>query len=183
MKKVLLVAVVLAAVISATPVWSQGGPGPGGPGGPRGMGGFGMSCPAMAVMPPQVGMLDRMADALQLTEDQMTKLRTAMTKSDEAMRPLSRSAADSSRALRDALMAPEFNAQKVKDLAATAEKAEAALVSARIDEWAQIRSILTADQAKQLQGMMTMQRPGPGQRPGGPPPPGAGGPPPPGQDQ
>ena len=179
MKRTVVVTVVLALAICATAVWSQGPPGQGGPGGPGGMRGFGMSCPAMAVMPPHTGMLDRMADALQLTDDQITKLKETMTKNDETVRPLVQKSADASKALRAALLASDYNAQTVKDLAAKAEKAEADVIAASIEVWTQIRSILTKDQAAALQEAMNMPRQGPG--PAGPPPGGPGVPPPPGQ--
>ncbi len=174
MKTAVLIAVALAALLCTAPVWSQGPPAPGGFGGMRGAMGGGMACPAIATMPPTARMIDRVADTLQLTQDQATKLKAAMTKCEETTLSLSQKAADATKALRDALLAPTYDAQKVKDLAAAAEKAEAALVSARIDEWTQIRSILTADQVKKLQEAMAVprggQRPVGRQRPGAPPP-------------
>jgi len=168
MKKTVVIAVVLAALACATVAWSQGPPGPGGMGRPM------MSSPAMAVMPPHAGMVNRMTEALQLTEDQTSKLETITAKNDENVRTLSQKSEDASKALHDALLAANFDAQKVKDLAATAEKAEAALIGASIDEWTQIRAILTTDQAKGLQDVMSVRGPGPGQRPFGPPPGGPG---------
>jgi Spy/CpxP family protein refolding chaperone len=175
MKNTVLVAVVLAALICVMPVWSQG---PGGPGGPRGMGGMMMFCPAMAIAPPPVGAIDRITESLQLTTDQTTKMKTVMTTADETTATLTKKAADATKALRDATMATTFDATKVKDLAASAEKAEAAVVSNYIDEWTQIRAIITADQVTKLQEATAMRRPaGNGQRPNGPPPGGDGAPP------
>lgn len=169
MKRAVFVIAAFAVVICAMAAWSQA---------PRGMGGPMMLCPAMAVMPPPVGEINRMAETLQLTDDQATRLKAAITKYEEPTRLLSQKAADATKAFRDALLASDYSVQKVKDLAEAAEKAEDAVISARIDEWTQIRSILTADQAKKLQDM---QRPGQGNRPAGPPR-GAGGFPPPGPD-
>lgn len=164
-KKAVLIATVLILIIGTTAVWSVGRPGPGG-GGPGCM-----SCPAMAVMPPQAPMLDRIADALQLTEDQVAKLKDILTNGDATIRPLMQTAAEASKALHAAVLASNYDEQKVKDLAVKAEKAEAAVVDASIDVWAQIRTILKADQIKALQETMSAppQRPEPGRRPmGGP---------------
>jgi len=131
-----------------------------------------MACPAMAVMPPQSFMLDRLAETLQLSAAQLTKLKEIAAKSDQTVRTLSQKAAEASKAVRTSLFASDFDAQKVKDLAATAQTAEAAIISASIDEWAQIRANLSADQAAKLQELMSMRGPGAGPGPGGPPPPG-----------
>lgn len=173
MKRTLIITALVVAV-TATAAWSQGG------GTPRGMGGAGMSCPAMATALPQASAVERVTDTLGLTDEQVTKLTAAMTKSQESINSLAQTAATATKALGAALVASEYDAQKVKELAAAAEKAEAAVVSARIDEWTQIRSILTADQAKQFLAS-AMQRPPQGQRPPGPPP-GDGGFPPAGTD-
>lgn len=85
----------------------------------------------------------------------------------------------------------------MRDLASAAQKAEAAVISASIDEWIKIRQILTAEQTLALQRPMGSPpgggpRGGPGRghggpsgppqggRPGGSSPGGEGFPPPPG---
>ena len=161
MKKTLVMAVTLTLVCAAA--WSQGPPGPGGP-----RGGRPMLSPAMAVMPPQPGMVGHLAETLGLTEDQTAKIEKITAENGDTVRSLSEKSADASKALHDALLAADFDAQKVKDLAAAAQKAEAAVVSASIDEWIQIRAILTTDQARGLLETMSMRGPGPGQRPAGP---------------
>lgn len=166
MRNTILIAVALAAVVCASPVYSQGRPGAGGP---RGTGGLSASCPVMAITPPQASALDRLADAFQLTEDQSSKLKSVLTKSDETVSALSKKSAEATKELKTAVMAADFDAVNVKALADKAEKAEAAVVNAIIDEWIQIRSILTADQVKTLQETMSKQQ-GSGQRPAGPPP-------------
>ncbi|MEN6520685.1 MAG: periplasmic heavy metal sensor [Armatimonadota bacterium] len=165
MKNTILVAVALAIGVCASPVWSQG-PGSGGPGG---RGGSAMSCPLMAVMPPQSASLDRLSESLQLTEDQTSKLKTVLTKSEETVSALSKKSTEASKALKTAVLAEDFSVENVKALAEKAEKAESAVVSAIIDEWVQIRAILTTDQVKTLQETMTTRQ-GSGQRPSGPPP-------------
>ncbi|MEN6372925.1 MAG: periplasmic heavy metal sensor [Armatimonadota bacterium] len=166
MKNTILVAVTLAICVCAAPVLSQG---PGRPGGQSGMGRFGMSCPVMAVMPPQSASIDRLSESLQLTEDQTSKLKSVLTKNEETVNALSKKSAEAAKALRTAVMADDFSAENVKLLADKAEKAEAAVVSAIIDEWVQIRAILTTDQVKTMQETMSKHQ-GSGQRPSGPPP-------------
>jgi Spy/CpxP family protein refolding chaperone len=133
-----------------------------------------MFCPAMAAMPPQAGMIDRMAETLQLTHDQSAKLKKVSAKSDQTLRPLTQKSAEASKALRAALLASDYNTKKVKDLAAKAEKAEAEVVTASIGTWTQIRAILTKSQIAKMQKTMNIpvQGPsGPPTRAGSPPPP------------
>jgi Spy/CpxP family protein refolding chaperone len=166
MKQRAVIGAMLAVAVCATVVWSQGPPpGRGGLDGP-----MMMSCPAMADMPPPPGMFDRMAGTLQLTHDQLAKLKKACAKSDQRMKPLRKPSADATKALRTALTASDFSAKRVKDLAAKAERSEANIVAASIDNWTQIRSILSKSQAAKLQKAMSMHGPGPGGPP--PPPPG-----------
>jgi len=121
-------------------------------------------------------MVDGMASELQLTRDQVTKLKSSLTKYEKTLEPLQARAAQASQALRSALFAANYNAANVKTLAAKAEKAEAGVISASIDAWTQVRSVLRADQAGKLQGLMTrrpgMPRAGFGGPEGGPMPPG-----------
>ncbi len=163
MKKIVLVAVVLAALACSAVIWSQGRPGPAGP--PR------IGCPATATMPPQAAMLDRLADALALTEDQAAQLKDVLEASDATIPPLVETAGESCKALREALFATDYDAAQVAELATKAESAEAAIVTASIDVWTQIRSILRADQIAALQEVMSAPPPGPrpGGRPGPPP--------------
>ena len=151
---------------------------------------MGMASTMMVLMPPRAAMVDRIADQLSLTDDQTAKLKKVLTKGDETIQALQTKATEASKAVREALFASTFDAKKVTDLATASQKAEAAIVTASIDEWTQIRAILTKDQVASLKE--TMQRPGPGMGPGGPgpgdgrpdgPPPGGGDPgggPPPG---
>ena len=80
MKKTVLIVLALALAACATVVIGQapGGPPPGGPRGGRG----GMSCPAMALNVPPAMVFER-AEGLQLTEEQKTKLKDTLAKSDE----------------------------------------------------------------------------------------------------
>lgn len=167
MKTTVLVAAALAAAICATTVWSQGIRVADQP---RHVGGMRMACPAMAVMPYRGRMIDSMAHGLKLTPDQVAKLKKAAASSDKTLQPLRQEAAKLSQALRAAVLAPNYSAKTVKDLAARAESAEAKIVAASIDEWTRIRSILTASQLAKLQKATSAGPWGPGRRPEGPPP-------------
>ncbi len=155
MKNVLFLAVVLA--ICVTPVWSQGGPGPGGP--PPGA--------MMAVPPtPPAAAIDGIAKALGLTTDQATALTSILEANDAKIGPLMAASADADKALRDAVVALDFDS--ATQLGAKAGSAQLDVVNASIAGWAQIKAsaVLTADQ---LAALMT----GPGPV-GCPPPPGSG---------
>lgn len=178
MKKVAVVAIMLTAMICTPSAWCQGRPAAGRPGH---MGGPMMSCPAMAVMPMRVEMINHFASTLKLSSAQSAKLKQIAAKSDKTLRSLQLTADKSTKALHSALLAPKYNAKNVNGLAAKAEKAEANIVAASIDAWTQARSVLTANQIKKLQAVMSKQRPGFGQRPAGPPPVAGAFPPPPGR--
>jgi Spy/CpxP family protein refolding chaperone len=107
-------------------------------------------------MTPQTTLLDRAADTLQLTDDQKTRLTTIITKNDQALQPLMQKSAQAAQALRAAILAPTYDAQKVKELSVVAEKAETDVINARINTWTEIRAVLTADQSAKLQSVMTM---------------------------
>lgn len=177
MKKTVLVTVVaavaLVAAISGTTVWSQGGARPGAGMGPPGAPGMMQAtCPLTVLMPLRLGMVGRLVEPLELTDDQVAQLTSIIEKCDGATRPLMQKAAEANKALREALYAKDYSAQKVKDLAAAAQKAEGAVLTARIDQWTQVRAVLTAEQIEKMQGFMA--GPAAGTRPPGPMP----GPPP-----
>jgi Spy/CpxP family protein refolding chaperone len=218
-----------AAAFSVPPVYGPGGGGPpsggpgvppGGPGGPGGPprtgpggpgmgGGQPMFAPqgglTMALMPPTPQYFMR-NDKLQLTEDQKTKLRTAMMNADKTRQPLIDKLKMATDAIRPAILADTYNPKTIQDLTAKAEKAEQDLFAANIDVWTQIRGILTPEQMKIAREnlMFPLGRPfdpgnggmlpptgstlggnigpgpGPGPKPPGGPPPGGNQPPPPG---
>ena len=168
MKRRVLVAAALIAISCTVAVWSQGQrpnhPGFGRPGG------FRISCPAMATMPLRTGMIDRMGQTLKLTSSQTAKLKKISAANTKKIDSLQQAAEKSSQSLRSAMLASKYNSKNIKSLAAKAEKAEAAVVNANIDEWTQIRSILTASQLTKLKSTISAARPGPGAGPAGPPP-------------
>lgn len=159
MKTTVLIAVIMAVVMCAVPVWSQGGPGgPGRPGGPG-------PCAGMAVPPPPpAAMIDGITQGLGLTADQATALKAILTTSDTTMQPLMKAAGDANKALRDAFVAADFDS--AAELATAATDAQLAVTKASIDVWAKIKAseILTADQLTKL-----LAGPGPScPPPGGP---------------
>jgi Spy/CpxP family protein refolding chaperone len=128
-------------------------------------------------------MLDRLTESLELTDDQLTQLTEVMTKGDKTAKTLQEKAVKATKALRTALLAADFDVVKVKELSTAAQKAEADLITASIDEWVKIRAILSDTQLTAMQKAMTPPaRGGRGQGgprgEGGPPPEGEGGPPP-----
>ncbi|MCE5323011.1 periplasmic heavy metal sensor [bacterium] len=169
MKTKVLIGLVLAMILCMTPVWCQQG-------GPR-QGGVGMSSVVMTVMPPQANMIDRLAEQLDLTEDQVSSLKTVLTEGNTTVQSLQKTSSSAAQALRKALFASTYDADAVADAAAKAEKAEAAVVTASINVWVQIREVLTADQITALQSATTFSGgpggPGGQGRPGGPPPDGS----------
>jgi Spy/CpxP family protein refolding chaperone len=128
-----------------------------------------MMSAAMAVAPPQASAVGNLADKLQLTDDQTAKLQEVTAAGDKALKPLKQKADDAAKALRTAVLSPTFDAAKVKDAAAKAQKAETDVISVSISTWTQIRSVLTPDQETQLQDLMRDLRPGPGGTPPSPP--------------
>lgn len=175
MRKTLLLVFVLVVVVS-TAAYAQFGP-QAGQGNAR-IGQFRPAmCPATAIAPPQVAMLDR-ADPLQLTDEQKGKLRAVLVKSEEDLKVLRPKAAEATRALREALFAAATDQQKLGQLATDAAKAEAAVLHSEVQTWVAIRGILSADQLAQLQKMLNARPAGgfAGRRNQGPP---AGGTPPP----
>ena len=162
LKKTVIVATALAALICAMPVWSQG-PGQAGPGagGQRGMGPLGgqmqpmQSNLAITVRPPQMNVLNQ----LPLTTEQTTLLQTYRTNNESAAAVRAKNAADSLKLLRDALLAPKYDEASVKILLDKANTAEDEITKANIAEWTYLRSLLTADQAAKLQTIINQPRP------------------------
>ena len=183
MKKVTVIVLALALAACATVVLGQGGT-PGGQGQGQGgqfrgqgMGG-GITCPSMALAPPPAMLIDRV-DTLQLSDEKKANLKAVLTKSDDALMPLRQKAVESSRALREAVMASTYDAEKVKQLVTDAQNADEAIMTAELKAWVEIRAAITPDQFSKLKEFMTSRRMGAGQggrqrRPGAegtPPPP------------
>lgn len=156
MRKTVVIAMLLVMALSATAVFGQAA------GGDRQRprtGGMGLgSCPAAAVMPPPATIFETNAADLQLTTEQLTKLKDILSKSNDKTLPLMRKANEGAQAIRTALMASPYDAEKVKKLAADATKNEADLIAARLEAWTGIRTTLTADQITKLQELMAEQR-------------------------
>jgi Spy/CpxP family protein refolding chaperone len=193
-KTLLLISIVAALFVSiafaaepAQPVPPPRAPagGPGGPGGQRmGMGRMMMNPARMVVA---------MRDQLNLTDEQVTKLEALKPADPNAAQQAQQKLNEIQRELNVAVMADDT--AKIKGLCAKLGDATEKTSLLQAKTYTQINQILTANQFKQLQQMMS----GPmgmggggmgggrmgggqgGQRPGGPPggpPPGQGGPPP-----
>ncbi len=166
------------ALIACAVVTSAQAQRPAGPGGPDGQ--PGRPNPAMAatlssvLTPPAPQVLERLAEVVELTDTQAGKLEEIMKASNQKLQTLRQSAAKAVQALRDALVNPDIDTPKLKELAASAQKADTALSAAGLDIWIQVRSILNSEQLVALQRMSAPRPGGPGgpggpQRPDGPP--------------
>lgn len=168
-KMLVLVAVLLVCALAADAQMrvGTGQRAPSAQGGAPGFGmGFGMGmCAAMTVAPPTVAMLERATD-LQISDEQAARLKGVLSESEKQLTSLRQKAADACRALREAILADQYDAAEVQRLASEAQKAESAVLNAALQTWTQIRSILTADQVRKLQSAVG---PWDGPRPGGPP--------------
>lgn len=162
MKKTVIVATALAALICAMPAWSQfpsqAGPGAGGQRGMGGMGGQMQSNIAITVRPPQMNVLNQ----IPLTAEQTTLLQTYRTNNEAKAAVRAKNAADSLKLLRDALLAPKYDEASVKILLDKANTAEDEITKANIAEWTYLRSLLTADQVAKLQTIINQPRAGRG---------------------
>ena len=165
LKKVTVIVLALALAACATVVFGQvgapSGQGQGGQGRGQGFAG-GITCPAMALSPPPAMLIDRV-DTLQLSDEKKANLKAVLTKIDDALRPSRQKAIESSRALREAVMASTYDAEKVKLLVPEAQNADAAILTAELQAWVEIRAAITPDQFSKLQEFMTSRRMGAGQ--------------------
>lgn len=156
MRKTVLFVVVLV-VFSSIVAYGQGRSGM-----MQGRVGGGMianTCPANALTIMPSSAVETSAERLGLTSDQVTSLKNALAKSEEALRPLLQKSADATKALRAALTAPEYDAANVAKLAQNAITAETAIINARINTWTQVRGILTADQVAKLTQHRNLAKP------------------------
>jgi Spy/CpxP family protein refolding chaperone len=140
MKRTVVIAAVLALVLTGLAAWCQGGPG-GPPPGARGC-----SIPPT----PPADATDRIATALSLTTDQAAALKTILATNDATIKPLMEAARTADKAVSDAFVAGDFDSAAT--LAATASEAQLAVVKANIAGWAAIKAseILTDTQFAQL---------------------------------
>lgn len=131
--------------------------------------GASQGCPLAALQLPPASMFRFISQRLQLPEDQSTKLLDIITKSEQTLTPLRTKAQEAGAQLRAALVADTYDAANVQSLAQNAQRAEAAIVTAQINTWTKIRSLLTAEQAKLFTEMIQnpMRMMGEGDAPGG----------------
>ena len=202
MKRMLVMLTVAAIVLSAgmiawcdetprpQPPMVPQGPGPGGPGqlmnpgqGPGGMPQVPPNamfmpeplCPGVALAHTMMPLLV-MDPALRMSREQINKLQMVLATNEQTLAPLREKAGKAMDELRNAMLADDYDAKKVQELAAASEKAATALDNAELDQWKQIRAILTIEQVKYLResgnrmpmfGMPGMVGPGPGGPPQG----------------
>ncbi len=163
------VALIACAVVTA----AQGQrPMPGGPDGHPGPTPAGVAlAPSAVLAPPPPQLLAQLADVVELTDTQAGKLEQIIQTSNQKLQTARQAAAKAMQALRSGLVNPAVDTPKLKELAASAQKADAALAAVGLDVWIQIRSILDADQLTALQQLTGPRPGGPGgpQRPDGPP--------------
>lgn len=159
----LIVSVSLAAEQAAPPARPARGPagGPGGAGVPRM--GMGRMNPARMVI--------AMRDQLSLTDDEVGKLEALKPADPNAVQKAQQELIETQRELNVAVMAGDE--AKIKELCKKIGAATEKTSLFQAQEYKQIKQILTADQFKNLQQLMTTQR---GGRPGTGVPGGAGGP-------
>jgi len=129
------------------------------------------TCPLAAVETPSIEFFMQSAHRIGLTDEQQGKLMEMFGKKMQTNKPLMDKATKATKDLRAAVLAPDFDAKKVQELAAESAKAEAVLIQEAVQTWKGIRAILTTEQMKAVTEMM--KRPpmmGPGMMgPGGMP--------------
>ena len=145
------------------------------------------SSPSTALNPPSVQFVTRGATALALTQEQTDKLTALLTKSNQELTALRQKLQTASQALRNAVVAPTYDAAKVKQLLAEAQAADTAVINAELQTWSDFRAVLTADHLGKLASILGQRpsfggfggtRSNPGNRPGGGNTPPPAGPPP-----
>ena len=176
--KILLVAAIVAAVIIGVAVAQQGGGGGGaaGGGGTRTGGGMGgMRMGRMGGSPTR--MVVMMREQLELTDDQVTKLEAIRPDDPNAMTKAQQELAEVQTAVTVAAIAGDE--AKIKEACKKIGPAQEKIALLQAKDYKQIKGILTAEQYKSLQEMMTRpmtmggrtgapgQGPGTGAGPGG----------------
>lgn len=164
-----LVITLLALLALSVTVFAQGQSASQRQGGQRPMGGAMMTCPSMAIMPPQSGMIDRLAQVLGLTDEQKSNLKTIVAENQKTLEPLLKKASESTKAFAKSVITAEYDSENTKTLRDQAVEAESDIIAANLKTWEEIRAILTADQLTKYQQMIGAMSQGPGQRFGGGP--------------
>ncbi|HOM71587.1 MAG TPA: periplasmic heavy metal sensor [Armatimonadota bacterium] len=114
-----------------------------------------LSYSVSAIIVPQSSMFPYIGPYLGLEDGDLNKLKTILTNADKTLGPLRFKLWNANQALRDAVLADKYDANKVKELAAAAHKAEADLLNAEVEVWTQIRTIVNGESAKKLRNIMT----------------------------
>ena len=178
--KILLVAAVVAAVLIGVAVAQQGGGGGGPGGGPGGGTGRGTGMGRMGMGMSPVRMVIMMAERLELSDDEVSKLEALKPEDPNAIQKAQQEMADVQSALQAAVMAGDD--AKIKETCKKIGPAQEKVSLLQAKEYKQIKGILTPEHYKALQDMMTRPMGGrtgagaPGRTGGGPGGPGGAGP-------
>jgi len=115
-----------------------------------------LSSPSLSLLvaPPNIQLLLNNQDKLQLSDDQKGKVTELLTAAGKTRRTLVEKLSKAANELKPALLDDKFDLNRMLELAETARKAEAELMSADIETWSKLREILTADQIKQLRDIL-----------------------------
>ncbi len=114
---------------------------------------------AISTSLPPLQWPEALAQPLQLSEDQVNRLMDLMLTAEKTIRPIRQTAAKAAEALRSAQFDKGVTPGRIKEAAATAQKVETALVTTQLEAWQQIRNILSAEQLKRLQMILSQPRP------------------------
>lgn len=172
MKRNIVIAFAIAAMMAAMPLIAQQGGGQGNGNGPRRERGEGRPgqmrpfqvSPSQALRFLDVNMIERSAQNLELTEAQLNQIKELINNDAEGTKALQTKADASAKAFTDALYADNYDADAVAKLLATAQADEAAVTAAKLKTWTNVRAVLTAEQRAKLAkgGAFMMGGPGMG---------------------
>jgi len=136
------------------PHGAMGGPGGGGPGGPGGDGIFGG--------PGLFGMLDRLADRLELTAEQQQQITAIAETHRDATRALREQAADARASFHDSHNPGDFDEATYRAFFEAQSRIHVELQLGGAAAMSQAWGVLTADQQNELQDLLELFRDGRG---------------------
>jgi Spy/CpxP family protein refolding chaperone len=102
--------------------------------------------------------LERLAERLELTDEQQEQLRQAFTAHRESLAPLREQKREAGAALRDAIRAESFDEDAVREAATNVAEIDVELAVARAAHRQQLRGFLSAEQLEQLDRLHERRR-------------------------
>ncbi len=114
---------------------------------------------AISTSLPPLQWPEAFAQPLRLSEEQINRLMDLMLTVEKAIRPIRQTAAKTSEALRSVQFDKGVTPARIREAALASQKAETALVNTQLEAWQQIRSILSAEQLRRLQMILSQPRP------------------------